>query len=185
MYRFRKWWLHCSYRQDSWQILDSISMPVSKSLWIQTRYLMSHCLILIYMKCTALYREGVVTLRCWMCVPAKSLVEMISNWCCTWEEVQRQTTTHAAISEECNGEETFRRRKAWSIAVTLPPCTNHTRVYNGTLAPFLACKYWVLSRGSFASSWPFRDYIYMFQESKFFLELQWPQAWQIFFFFLK
>lgn len=119
MYRFRKWWLHCSYRQDSWQILDSISMPVSKSLWIQTRYLMSHCLILIYMKCTALYREGVVTLRCWMCVPAESLVEMISNWCCTWEEVQRQTTTHAAISEECKGEETFRRRKAWSIALTL------------------------------------------------------------------
>lgn len=85
-------------RIGSWQIADSISVHISKSLWTQTRYSMSHCLILIYVKCTAVYREGVVMFRCWMSVLDESLVEMISNWCCTWNKVQRQTTTHAAIS---------------------------------------------------------------------------------------
>lgn len=65
-------------------------MHISKSLRIQTGYVMSHCLILIYINYTAVHRDSVVTVRCSVCVLAKFLLEMTSNRCCTWKTLRER-----------------------------------------------------------------------------------------------
>lgn len=93
-----------------WQIADSPSMHISKSNKILNVPLPQFNLHKVY---CSVERDAVTFRCCTWCVLAEPLVEMISNWCCTWKEVWRETTTtHAAISEERKGKDIFRRRKA-------------------------------------------------------------------------
>lgn len=147
-------------KMGSLQTVGSISIQISKSLWLQTSSLRSHCHSSVQRGWGDIQNVFYGSVCSW-----NHLVMMLQM-----EWSSKTSTIYAANSEKCEGEETVQRRKPWSIAIILLPSTKYTRAYTSSVAPFHTWRSWALSSNGFNSSWGFRDYIYKLQASSYFLE---------------